>query len=175
MSDDFKPAKTKLKIFSKEAGGPTVEAQYNPRELQVDRTIPWSKPSGTNKTGNAKGTPGQIKLEFTGAEGRSMSVELLFDGVEQKEAGGKKVAQAIADLETLASVRKVDGKKDDERRPFHCIVQWGDRGLPTFKCVIESLQIKYQMFDDSGLPLRATATVKLKEADTVNLAKKEGA
>jgi hypothetical protein len=39
--------------------------------------------------------------------------------------------------------------------------------VPTFKCVIESLSVKYTMFSDQGVPLRATCTVKLKEADTV--------
>ena len=55
-------------------------------------------------------------------------------------------------------------ERQEERRPHHCIVTWGDGGLPRFDCVIESLSIKYTMFDTNGSPLRATATVKLKEA-----------
>jgi len=37
--------------------------------------------------------------------------------------------------------------------------------------VIESLSTKYMMFDDGGNPLRATCTVKLKEADVVSMGK----
>jgi hypothetical protein len=33
-----------------------------------------------------------------------------------------------------------------------------------FPCVIESLTTKYTMWDANGKPLRATCTVKLKEA-----------
>jgi hypothetical protein len=167
----FAATSTKLTIFSHDEPDNKsleVKAQYNPKELQVDRTIPWAKPQATNKTGNA-GDAGAIRLEFTGAEGRSMSVELLFDGYE---TGGGDVATRIAALEKLASVRTADGSKSVERRPHHCCVLWGQNGLPKFNCVIESLSIKYQMFSDDGKPLRATATVKLKEADAVQLAKK---
>ena len=44
---------------------------------------------------------------------------------------------------------------------------WGEV-LDGFKCVIESLTTKYTMFSDTGAPLRATCTVKLKEADVVS-------
>ena len=54
------------------------------------------------------------------------------------------------------------------RRPHHCVVSWGDRGLPKFQCVIESLSTKYTMFSSDGKPLRATCTVKLKEATSVD-------
>ena len=43
-----------------------------------------------------------------------------------------------------------------------------------FRCVIESLSTKYTMFSDQGVPLRATCTVKLKEADTVTGASSGG-
>jgi hypothetical protein len=62
----------------------------------------------------------------------------------------------------------LDPTSPDEtlRRPHMCVVTWGTT-VPTFKCVIESLSVKYTMFSDQGVPLRATCTVKLKEADTV--------
>lgn len=167
----FVATSTKLTIASLD-DGTKVEAMYNPKELQVDRSIPWAKPPATNKTSNTS-QPGEIRLEFTGAEGRTMQVELLFDGFETNGATPKgTVAGSIADLETLASVRDPGSPDDDKRRPHRCVVSWGQRGLPSFRCVIESLSVKYQMFSDEGLPLRATATVKLKEADVVNLAKK---
>lgn len=158
----------KLTIGSLDDTSITIEAQYNPKELQVDRTVPWAKPQATNKAG-AGADPGGIRLEFTGAEGRQMQVEMLFDGYETKTS----VKDKIHKLETLATVRGADSSKSEDRRPHHCIVSWGDRGLPKFKCVIESLSIKYQMFSTEGAPLRATATVKLKEADSVQMKKKK--
>lgn len=172
---DFAPTKTKLTIGSLDDTGLTVSAQYNPKELQVDRNVPWAKPPATNKSNNkgkgggGGGADGGIRMEFTGAEGRAMQVELLFDGYE---VGGGTVLQSITDLETMATVRSSDpNAKSDLRRPHHCVVKWGDRGLPSFKCVIQSLSVKYQAFSEDGLPLRATATVKLAEADTVQLGK----
>jgi len=142
-----------------------LEADYNPKELQVDKSMPWSKHSYSNKNGDtAKNDRGNLHLEFTGAEGRSMTIELMFDGFEAK----KSVEGKVHELERLTNV--IDPKNNDEkmRRPPLCVVAWGDAGLPSFRCVIESLSTKYTMFGRDGTPLRATCTVKLKEADTLS-------
>jgi len=169
-SDPFSQPTAKLTIGSLDESGVQVQAQYNPKELQVDQTVPWKKPDAANQTGTQKSSSSDdpIALEFTGAEGRTMSVELLFDQYE--EFGGGRVvnvASQVAILETLARVR--DPKSSDEkmRRPHQCVVAWGGRGLPSFKCVIESLSTKYTVFSSDGEPLRATCTVKLKEAHAV--------
>jgi hypothetical protein len=149
----------------------TVVAQYNPKELQIDKNIPWQKNSQPNQSPTAG-----IQLEFTGAEGRSMSLELLFDGYESGDgkiaATGKTVLQTVNELNRLASPR--DSKSSDEnmRRPHQCVVVWGKAiAKTTFHCVIEQLSIKYTMFSDQGEPLRATCTVKLKEANSVKMKK----
>lgn len=155
-----------------------VQAQFNPKELEISRTVPWSKTNEANKSnkkgGSGGGGEGQgIHLEFTGAEGRSLSLELLFDGYEMPiGAGSGYVAGCIKTLEELASVRVPGSKKEEEKRPHRCLAVWGS-ALPGFKCVIESLSTKYTMFDAGGNPLRATCVVKLKEADVVSVAKKK--
>jgi hypothetical protein len=141
-----------------------VDAQYNPKELQIDKTVPWQKKSQANKT-NESG----IQLEFTGAEGRSMTLELLFDGYET----GTSVSGKVDTLNAMASVLNPGDKDETKRRPHLCVVTWGST-VPKFKCVIESLSTKYTMFSDQGVPLRATCTVKLKEADTVTGASSGG-
>jgi hypothetical protein len=171
-ADQFSPKVAKISIGSLD-GGPKVEAQYNPKELEIQKTVPWSKVNEANKS-NGKSTQDQgIHLEFTGAEGRSISVELLFDGYE-KDAGGRgvDVSKCVSDLETLASVRVPGSKKEDERRPHRCVVTWGTV-LSEFRCVIDSLSTKYTMFSPEGKPLRATCVVKLKEADVVSMGKKK--
>ena len=40
---------------------------------------------------------------------------------------------------------------------------WGAGGIRPFRCVIDSLDIKYTMFDTNGIPLRAVANVKVRE------------
>jgi len=136
-----------------------VDAQYNPKELQIDKTVPWQKKSQANKTTQGAAT---IQLEYAGAEGRSLTLELLFDGFETKSS----VAGKVDTLNTMASVLEPTSADETKRRPHLCVVTWGTT-VPTFKCVIESLSVKYTMFSDQGVPLRATCTVKLKEADTV--------
>lgn len=165
----FAPAKAKLTIGSLDNTGISVSAQYNPKELQIDQSVPWSKKNAANQANSAEGgsAQGGIELEFTGAEGRSMSVELLFDGYE----GGDRavdVAGQIKKLETMAAVINPTSPDENLRRPHRCVISWGDRGMPSFKCVIESLSTKYSMFSSEGVPLRATCTVKLKEADKVS-------
>ena len=142
----------------------SLYAQYNPKELQIDKTVPWSKHNYANKGNEAKNARGQIALEFTGAEGRSLTIELLFDGYEN----GASVMDQVAMLEALAAVK--DPTNDDEnlRRPPLCVMRWGEGRMPSFTCVVESLSTKYTMFSKSGEPLRATCTVKLKEADVLS-------
>jgi len=139
----------------------TVKAQYNPKELQVDKNVPWQKKNQANQA-----NPTGLHLEFTGAEGRTMSVELLFDEYETKDGS---VAQAVKDLNWMASVLESTSKDENKRRPHLCLATWGST-VKAFQCVIESLSTKYTMFSPEGAPLRATCTVKLKEADVVSKA-----
>lgn len=167
----FAQALAKLRIGSLDEPTLQVEAHYNPKELQVDKAVPWSKANQTNKS-NGKG----IHLEFTGAEGRTMSVEMLFDGYETRGQVDKStVKDQIAKLERMASVREED-PDEDKRRPHRCVVAWSadidsSNGLPRFECVIESISTKYTMFSYDGVPLRATCNVKLKEANVVSIGK----
>src|SRR3569623_143264 len=104
--------------------------------------------------------PNGLQLEFTGAEGRTMSVELLFDGYEEHES----IQGQVAKLEKLATVRQPNSPKDEMRRPHHCVVTWGTvmgGGDNKFRCVIEQISTKYTMFSSGGVPLRASVTLKL--------------
>lgn len=144
---------SKLTIASVDDTGLTVVAQYNPKEVQIEKSVPWQKhPS-------SKGD--EPDLEFTGAEGRSMSVELLFDGYETNTD----VHTTYVDkLLTMAKAKDHRSNTEHMRRPHKIAVSWGDAGLPRFIGVIESLSTKYTMFDPKGKPIRATVNVKFKEA-----------
>jgi len=158
---DFNQPKSKLSIGSVDDHTLTVDAQYNPKELQIDKNIPWQKKNQANQ-GNSTG----LHLEFTGAEGRTMSIELLFDSYEL----GTSCDEQIKKLNAMASVWLASSPDENKRRPHMCVVAWGET-VPNFNCVIESISTKYTMFSSEGAPLRATCTVKLKEADVVARAK----
>ncbi|MDX2089425.1 MAG: hypothetical protein SFX73_16350 [Kofleriaceae bacterium] len=170
----FQPAKAKLKLGSVDDKSITVEAQYNPKELQVEQGVPWQKPGAATQAGTQPASGGDddpLALEFTGVQARTMTIEMLFDGVEES-GRSVNVKEQVAILEQLARVQDPKSTDDKKRRPHFCIVTWGDRGLPSFRCVIENLTTKYSMFSSDGLPLRATCTVKLKEASRVDKEKK---
>lgn len=148
-----------------------VRAQYNPKELQVTQPIGWTEHEGLDVPASA----GRV-MEFGGMKAASMQVELLFDDVETfGTPAAKPVMKAIDTLKKLASVQDPHSPDEALRRPYYCVVSWGDHGMPKFRCVIESLTIKYLMFSKNGDILRASVTIALKEADRVKLAQAESA
>lgn len=145
-------AKLKLIGLEESCKDVTVSAQFNPKELQVDKAVPWQK---------QKKSKDAADLEFTGAEPMSMSLELLFDGYERGES-------------VLAIVKKVHQLADPDpklKRPSKVKVILGagsnTKEFPEFTGVIESVATKYTMFASDGSVLRATVNVKLKQAHNI--------
>ena len=140
----------KLRIIGLEGGtsGVTVEAQFNPKEISVDKSVPWQKQK----------TQGAGDLEFSAAEPMTMSCELMFDGFE----AGLSIQDEIDRLHSLSDV------DSSLKRPPKVKVVWGAEGapgtIPTFEAVIESVGIRYTMFDGNGRPLRATVRLGFKQA-----------
>jgi hypothetical protein len=173
VADDAK-SPAKVMIGSLDDKSLNVTAQFNPKELDVGRNVPWSKTNEANKSNSKKkdNAQGGIHMEFTGAEGRSLTLELLFDSYEDPSGAKANVEEKIETLEKLASVREPSATKEELKRPHRCVLVWG-KVLPRFECVIQSLNVKYTMFSKEGVPLRATAVLKLAEANIVSLAKKK--
>ena len=165
--NQFIAATEKLELHSDEVPGKAhCIAQYNPSTLTIDKKVPWQKHSYTNKT-QAKDGRGHIAYEFTGAEGRTVSVELTFDTFGSTPAPTKDVVAQVAELEKMAAVMDPSSPDENKRRPPLCLVVWG-KSLPSFTCVITQLTTKYTVFNKDGYPLRAVCTVVLQEADTLS-------
>ena len=140
--------------------GAQLEAQYNPKEIGIDKSVPWQK--SPTSSGD------QPELQFTSAEGRSMSFELFFD---EYESGGNVHTKYVEKL--LGFTRVMDPSKsapEDKRRPTRVRIAWGG-GIPDFEGVIESVSTKYTMFLPSGAPCRCTCSIKVKEASRAKGAK----
>jgi hypothetical protein len=143
------PAAYKFTIGNLDDGGDiTVEAQFNPKELQIDSPISWREHRAIGRKSFAT-----KPMEFDAMGAETIKVELLFDAYEENSDF---VVNAIAALKSLASV--IDSKD----RPSYCVAKWGTQDK--FPCVIESISVKYTMFMPDGTPVRATATVGLKSA-----------
>lgn len=147
---NFKGARAKLTIGSLDEPKLAVEAQYNPKELMIEKPVNWSEKA-------------EAQVEFIGIQCRTFTVELLFDCYEDRE---KFIDTQIDVLDQLSSPRLYGSNRTEERRPHHCIALWGDAGMPKMRCVIMNLQTKYVMWDEDGMPLRAICTVQLKEIRT---------
>jgi len=171
-----RPQIARLTIGSLDDPKLNVVAQYNPKELELARTVPWTKHNSDNtpESRRKKPAPG-TDVEFTGAEGRTISLELLFDGFENNRS----VLKQVLDLDEMATPREATSTKSELRRPHQCVVVWGtyaeldkrtrerpetELAMRPLRCVIDSLTVKYTMFSEAGVPLRAVANVKLREA-----------
>jgi hypothetical protein len=168
------PRVARLTIGSLDNPTLTVIAQYNPKEIELARTVPWQKHNSDNtpEARRKKPAPGS-DVEYTGGEGRTISLELLFDELET----GKSVLKQLLDLDEMATPRDASSTKTELRRPHQCVVVWGayadlekaqrpkeEKAMRPLRCVIDSLTVKYTMFSSDGVPLRAMANVKLREA-----------
>jgi len=135
-----------------------VTAQFRPKEISIDRNVNWSKHENPN--GNSS------MLEFTGANNPTLSVELFFDSFQPLvKSPPIKIMDQIRRLESMTMIP--EKAKGSDRHPPQVMFTW--QAGPPFKGVIESLSIKYTMFDSQGNPIRATCTVKIKEADEIQL------
>jgi Contractile injection system tube protein len=137
-------AKLRITALEGQHQGEVLEAQFNPKEIEVDRTIPWLY---------LRQVP--APPQFLGAEPARMSFELLFDGVKQSKSVQPR-------LDTLHLLSSVDAAL---HTPPRVKVAWGSAAgaMPTFDGVVEAVSIRYLKFAENGVPLRATATVKLTE------------
>lgn len=158
----------KLKIVSLEGDEEvTVIAQFNPKEIAVDRAVPWQKQK----------KKGPADLEFTGGEPKSMSFELLFDTFESSDRSVQTEIEKLHKLtDMVASLKRPPKVKVIWGTPATREPTSGDEsvsgGIPSFQAVIESVAVKYTMFTPDGRAVRATANVKFKEAADLKVGKK---
>lgn len=138
-------AQTKVMIRSLESGD-AVQVQFNPTEISIRKPVPW-KPSKSQQ-----GKP--QTAEFDHVDPARLVFQLFFD------AGSADVSPVIAPLQQFA---KVD---PETRRPPLLQFEWGDV-FPTFRGVIEQLDVKYTLFLPDGTPTRATVDLVLREATRV--------
>ena len=138
-------AKLRITALDGEHQGEVLEAQFNPKEIEFDRTIPWWYDRRV-----------PVPPQFLGVEPARMSFELLFDGVKQSKSVQPR-------LDTLHRLSSVDAALHS---PPRVKVAWGSAAgaMPTFDGVIEAVSVRYLTFAENGVPLHATATVKLIQA-----------
>jgi len=149
----------KLSIHSLEGSRTVVTAMFNPKEVSIDKSVPWAKQP------TSRGD--KPSLEFWSADGSLMSFELMFDTFE---TGANVHTSFVANLLKLSMVQDPDSA-EDKKRPPRVAVRWGTGKLPEFEGVIESVSVKYTMFLPDGTPVRATCRVAVREASRLAVGK----
>ena len=154
MTDGLK----KCKIVNCDEPNVALVAYFNPKEISIDKQVPWNAHKASKADHHI--------LEFTNAQPRVLSGELLFDGYEQKL---DVYSTYVVPLLAMTEVKK-NANSDSEKRPPMCMLVWGSL---QFKGVIESVQTKFTMFLAEGIPVRATCSVKIKQADELRLGSRQ--
>lgn len=132
--------------------GERITCLFNPSEFSIAKSNTWE----------ADNIPGRSApdLFFTGGQAGTMDMTLVFDTT----ADGKPVTKHT---NALLAVMKVNPKlpgHDPERnkgRPPWVKFHWGD--LHSFKAIVESLNLTFTYFSSTGVPLRAKASLSLKQ------------
>jgi hypothetical protein len=134
------PRRVLATIKSLESDKPAVEAYFNPKELSIDKAVPW--------TVDASSTEDDPAVQYAGPAPRTLKVLLTMDD--------KVDVRPLA--EALQQLARVD---EGLRRPPTVTFTWGTF---VFKGVVESLSQKYTLFLPDGTPVRAAMQLSIAEA-----------
>jgi hypothetical protein len=131
--------------FKKRVGRPW-QALFNPTQLAFSR-------SNRYNTTPAAGSS-QPQVSFGGGQPDEVSIDLFFDGtgvVDSSETVRERIDRLIFFTDY----------QPDTHQPYYLHLFWGRFN---FRGVLTKVDVKYTLFERNGEPLRATATLALKEA-----------
>lgn len=133
-------------ITPKRTGRPeTFEVMFNPETYSLNYKNVYDPSQGINTSGRtahySKSIPSDLKLK------------LILDGTGVNVYGlsvlGKSIDVYKQVQEFLRLTYKMDGNIHE---PKFLVIKWGDL---TYKCRLDSVEVKYSLFNKSGVPLRA--------------------
>lgn len=134
-----------------ESGG-KINCLFNPAEFSLSKSNQWEADHVPGR-----GTP---DLFFTGGRAGTMSLNLLFDTTATGEAVTSHTNKLLNAMKVNPDLPGHDPTRNRGRPPwvkFH----WGD--LHSFKAVIENLDLTFTYFSSTGTPLRAKASISLRQ------------
>ena len=150
-----------------ELDGRAVEFMFNPTEYSVRKSNSWNFQS--KKAGNVP------TWEFGGGGPRELQLQLLFDATLPGRGDGNAVRRATDLLFSFMMIDKTIADRSPVTtlgRPPRCVLEWGRDSKSHFPCYVSDCSVKYLMFSEDGVPLRATADLTLKEvSDPADLAR----
>ena len=141
--------------------GLSVECQFNPTELSITHTARWE-----TKEVPERDFP---RTEFKGGGAATYNLTLFFDAYATDDYTANKPARRDIrkDINNLMAMSlRTYGFSLPTPYPYlgeppSIIFVWG--GIKLFRAVMTSISVKYTMFDENGVPTRATADCSFME------------
>jgi len=128
--------------FNEHSRDHRIDAMFNPKSLGITRSVQWESAKAAKRD--------SPELQFTTAQPATLTVDLFFDTYDTPSAKKESVYQYTKKLADLTLVR------GDKHRPPVCQLFWGKQEM-IFQGVLQSLDQQYTMFQDNGIPVRATS------------------
>lgn len=133
----------------------TFAVLFNPTEYSFEDGSNWQD----------QGKNGQRpELQYTGGERTKLTMDLFFDTYEAAKDDVRLYTSKLVQLLVPTKNRGNEGK-----RPPLVQLDWGKADPDVansyfpFVCVLEKLTLKFTLFNESGTPVRATASVTFKQ------------
>lgn len=140
----------KAKIKQLVPDGPEIAVMFNPTGYSLSGSVQWTE----EKTHGLSGT----YLQFGHGKAQTLSMQLFFDtydpqSTEAKYPKNQDVRQRVHWITDLLTVTK-------EHIPPIIQFSWGNF---VFVGVLEAAKVQYKLFLPSGVPVRATVDVTIKQ------------
>lgn len=136
---------TTTKAFLMSEIGVRVQCQFNPTQLQTSKTVNWSEQ-------NALGRDAP-ELWWNGGGSGEMTLELFLDASDV----------GVPLVRTTTTLLLLTKEMPLLFRPPWVVFVWGT--FFTHQSVITSLSFTYTYFSETGTPLRARASISLRQFD----------
>ena len=141
----------KAKLHSLDGDSYSFTFMYNPTSISVNRKVKVEENPGART--EDKGIP---KVSFGHPQATVISIkDIIFDTYE--EAGDRNVGNKLQKL--TQTVKFIE----DKQRPPVYVFAWGN--INYLRCYVESLDYQLTLFLPNGTPVRAKASITLKEID----------
>ena len=136
-----------------------ITALFNPDKMVFSKSANWGKQEASHRDAP--------ELQFTGAEPRTLKLDLLFDTFdpENEDNKDKDVRKLYTDKIFHLITVKQEKQYSDKHRPPACRLSWGAAGM-FFQGVLQSLEQQFTLFTENGTPVRAKLSCTFKEWHT---------
>jgi Contractile injection system tube protein len=145
--------KAGLRVVAGEARTSKLTFSYNPSEMTTSKSATWNRPT-TNAADDA------TEPQFAGVQPQAVQMEIFFDAYEDLFGD---VSDDVKTLFEWTKPTSTSAKKRQHNPPILSF-EWGsNKVLADFRGYLETVSAKYTMFRADGTPIRATASITLKE------------